>query len=458
MNSREILIIVYSIVLVLLLFLSFFFSSSDMAYGSVDLLRFEREKNNPKKGIKYANKLAINYDKTISTILLLNDTVNAGLDSISTLLGVNLAFLVLGSSTPNIENIAENWGLVASMICLITKITFGEIIAKSVGKIYNFKLSVLYSKVIRILDFALVPITFVVSSFGKIVTYPLTHNIKDVTINEDDLHEMVDDIEAQGGVDEKQADLLHDAIYYTTTKAYEIMTPRVDIYAIDVEDDIAEVIKDPKMYRFTRVPVYEGTIDNIIGYVNTKTLMLLSFENKKIDLRNLLITPLRFPRSIEINEILNIFRKEKQHFGLIIDEYGGIEGLITMEDILEELVGDIWDEKDDPDAAYSLRKDGKYIIDGKLNLEDFCNLFDLSYDELDTEYVTIGGFCIELLDDKFANINDVIEYKDLKMKVIAIDKNHSIDKLLVEKEKKNEEVIYPLMKIFSKDEENKSDN
>ena len=458
MNSREILIIVYSIVLVLLLFLSFFFSSSDMAYGSVDLLRFEREKNNPKKSIKYANKLAINYDKTISTILLLNDTVNAGLDSVSTLLGVNLAFLVLGSYTPNIENIAENWGLVASMICLITKITFGEIIAKSVGKIYNFKLSVLYSKVIRILDFALVPITFVVSSFGKIVTYPLTHNIKDVTINEDDLHEMVDDIEAQGGVDEKQADLLHDAIYYTTTKAYEIMTPRVDIYAIDVEDDIAEVIKDPKMYRFTRVPVYEGTIDNIIGYVNTKTLMLLSFENKKIDLRNLLITPLRFPRSIEINEILNIFRKEKQHFGLIIDEYGGIEGLITMEDILEELVGDIWDEKDDPDAAYSLRKDGKYIIDGKLNLEDFCNLFDLSYDELDTEYVTIGGFCIELLDDKFANINDVIEYKDLKMKVIAIDKNHSIDKLLVEKEKKNEEVIYPLMKIFSKDEENKSDN
>ena len=458
MNSREILIIVYSIVLVLLLFLSFFFSSSDMAYGSVDLLRFEREKNNPKKSIKYANKLAINYDKTISTILLLNDTVNAGLDSVSTLLGVNLAFLVLGSYTPNIENIAENWGLVASMICLITKITFGEIIAKSVGKIYNFKLSVLYSKVIRILDFALVPITFVVSSFGKIVTYPLTHNIKDVTINEDDLHEMVDDIEAQGGVDEKQADLLHDAIYYTTTKAYEIMTPRVDIYAIDVEDDIAEVIKDPKMYRFTRVPVYEGTIDNIIGYVNTKTLMLLSFENKKIDLRNLLIAPLRFPRSIEINEILNIFRKEKQHFGLIIDEYGGIEGLITMEDILEELVGDIWDEKDDPDAAYSLRKDGKYIIDGKLNLEDFCNLFDLSYDELDTEYVTIGGFCIELLDDKFANINDVIEYKDLKMKVIAIDKNHSIDKLLVEKEKKNEEVIYPLMKIFSKDEENKSDN
>ncbi len=457
MNSREILIIVYSISLILLLFLSFFFSSSDMAYGSVDILRFEREKDNPKKSVKYAYKLAKNYDKTISTILLLNDTVNAGLDSISTLLGVNLAFIILGSAYPNIDAVAENWGLIASMICLVTKIIFGEIIAKSIGKIYNFKFSILYSKIIRILDFICIPITFIVSSFGKIVTYPITHNVEDVRISEDDLHEMVDDIEAQGGVDEKQADLLHDAIYYTKTEAYEIMTPRVDIYAIDIDDDINEVIKDPKMYRFTRVPVYQDTIDNIIGYVNTKTLMLLSFQKKDIDLRNLLITPLRFPRSIEINEILNIFRKEKQHFGLIIDEYGGIEGLITMEDILEELVGDIWDEKDDPNAAYTLRKDGKYIIDGGLNLEDFCNLFSLNYDELDTEYVTIGGFCIELLDDKFAKVNDVIEYKDLKMKVIAIDKNHSIEKLLVEKIKKDEPTSYPLMKIFTPKDEDEND-
>ena len=461
MNSRQILIIIYSIVLILLLFLSFFFSSSDMAYGSVDILRFEREKDNNKKSVKYAYKLAKNYDNTISTILLLNDTVNAGLDSISTLLGVNLAFIILGSSYPNIDSVAENWGLIASMICLISKIIFGEIIAKSIGKIYNFKFSILYSKIIRILDYICLPITFIVSSFGKLVTYPITHNIEDVRINEDDLHEMVDDIEEQGVVDEKQADLLHDAIYYTKTEAYEIMTPRVDIYAIDIDDDINEVIKDPKMYHYTRVPVYQDTIDNIIGYVNTKTLMLLSFQKKDIDLKSLLIAPLRFPRSIEINEILNVFRKEKQHFGLIIDEYGGIEGLITMEDILEELVGDIWDENDDPNAAYTLRKDGKYIIDGGLNLEDFCNLFSLNYDELDTEYVTIGGFCIELLDDKFATLNEVIEYKDLKMKVIAIDKNHAIEKLLVEKKKEEKDSpTYPLMKIFTPkiDEEKEEEN
>ncbi len=455
MSNREILIIVYSVSLVILLFLSFFFSSSDMAYGSVDILRFERDTSN-KKSVKYAHKLSENYDKTISTILFLNDTVNAGLDSISTLLGVNLAFLILGSSTENIETIAETWGLIASLICLITKIVFGEIIAKSIGKIYNYRLAVGYSKTIRILDYIFIPVTFLVSGFGKIVTYPITHNVEDVRIIEDDLHEMIDDIEAQGSVDEKQADLLHDTIDYTTTKAYEIMTPRVDIYAIDIDDDINEYIKDPNMYRYTRIPVYEETIDNIIGYVNTKTLMLLSLQNKEIDLRSLLITPLRFPRSIEINEILNIFRKEKQHFGLVIDEYGGIEGLITMEDILEELVGDIWDEQDDPNAAYSQRKDGKYVIDGMLNLEDFCELFDIDFDELDTEYVTIGGYCIELLDDKFAKIGDKIEFKNLKIEVIAVDDNHTIEKLLVEK--KEESGANQLMKIFIKDDDEDDEN
>lgn len=432
MNNKEILIIVYIVALILLLALSFYFSSSDMAYGSVDLSRFEREQNK-KKSVIYAEKLAKNYDKTISTILLLNDTVNAGLDSVSTLLGVNLAFIILGEPNPNIDAISENWGLIASMICLVIKIIFGEIIAKSMGKIYNYKFSILYSKVIRIFDYILLPITFFVSGFGKIITYPITHNLKDIKINEDDLHEMIDEYEIQGGVDEEQADLLHDAIDYTTTEAYEIMTPRVDIYAIDIEDDINEIIKNSELYKHTRVPVYEDTIDNVIGYVNTKTLMILSLSKKEIDLKSLLIEPLKFPRSIEINEILKIFKKTKQHFALILDEYGGLDGILTMEDILEELVGDIWDEKDDVEAPYIERKDGTYIVDGGFNLEDFCELFDIDFEDIDTEYVTIGGFSIELLDDKFAKVNDEFYFKNLKLKVIAVDENNTIEKLLVTK-------------------------
>lgn len=429
MAANEILIAVYISVIIIFFLLSFFFSSSDMVYGSVDILHLEAEmKRNNKANVKYAYSLTKNYDKTISTILLLNDTVNAGLDSISTLLGVNICVVALGVSGS--DPITETWGFVASIICLILKILFGEIIAKSIGKIYNFKLSILYSKVIRFLNYMCIPITFLVSNFGRFITLPITKNVTDVKINEDDLHEMVDDIEAQGAVDEDKANLLHDAIIYTHSEAYEIMTPRVDIYAIDIDDDINAIVNDPNLYKYTRVPVYEDTIDNIIGYVKTRNLMIAKINEENINLREMLTKPLRFPRSTEINDILKVFKKTKQHFALIMDEYGGIEGILTMEDILEELVGEIWDEKDDPETIVSRRSDGTYIIDGQFNLEDFCDLFDLDYDEIETDYVTIGGFCLELLDDKFAKLGDIIRYKNIELKVIALDKNGAIDKLL----------------------------
>ncbi len=435
--NRELLITIYICVLVIFFLLSFFFSSSDMVYGSVDILHLESElKKNNKKSVKYAYQLTRGYDNTISTILFLNDTVNAGIDSVATLLGVNLAYVVLVNPS---SAITENWGLVASMIALILKIVFGEITAKSIGKIFNFKFSILYSKIINALNYICLPITFLVANFGKLITYPITHGVTDIEISEDDLHEMVDDIKDQGSVDEEKANLLHDTITYTQTEAYEIMTPRVDIYAIDIDDDIDEIMEDPNLFKYSRVPVYEGTIDNIIGFVKTRALMLAKINNVNINLKEILHEPLRFPRSIEINDVLKEFKKKKQHFALIMDEYGGVEGILTLEDILEELVGEIWDEKDDPDTIYTKRNDGTYIVDGKLNLEDFCELFDLDYDKLDTEYVTIGGFCVELLDDKFAKLNDVIEYKNLEMKVIALDKNGSIDKLLIKVNKKEED-------------------
>ncbi len=436
--SRETLIIVYSIVLVILFGLSFFFSSSDMAYGSVDIFRLDKalEQKPRNKGILKAKKLSVDYSKTISTILLCNDTVNAGLDSLSTLIGVNLAYLVLadtGIVSQELAATAENWGLIASMICLVLKIVFGEITAKSIGKIYNFKLTILYSRILDFLRYLFLPITFVISSLGELVSKPIIKHVDDIVINEDDLHNMVDDIEDHGQVDEEKANLLHETIRYTHTEAYEVMTPRVDLNAIDVEDDLESIIDNPNTYKNSRLPVYEGTVDNIIGYVRSKELMVAKISGDKISLKDILLKPLRFPRSTEINDILKVFKQKKEHFAIVMDEYGGVEGVITMEDILEEIVGEIWDEKDDPEARYSLKKDGSYIIDGSLTLEDFCDLLNIDYEKLDTEYVTIGGYIIELLDDKFAKVNDTVTLDDYQIKVIAVDKNGAVEKLLVKK-------------------------
>lgn len=431
--SRQVLIIIYSILLVILLFLSIIFSSSDMAYGSASLTRLESiyRKDEKNKSNYYAYKLSKNYDSTISTILLLNDTVNAGLDSISTLLGVNIAFLILGETYPGIETLSENFGFIASMICLVTKITFGEIIAKSIGKIYNLKLCKIYGKLLNLLNIIFKPITFLVSGFGNVVSYPFVKNFNDIYISDEELHEMVDEIEDKGLVDEDKAEILHGTIDYAETKAYEIMTPRVDVYAIDVADDLDEILNNEETYYYSRIPVFEDSIDNIIGYVLTKTLVRAKLENDNVSLKDILIKPLSFPRSTEINDILIEFKNTHQHFAVILDEYGGTEGVLTMEDILEEIVGEIYDESDNDTKPCVKNKDGSYIVDGQMNLEDFCTLFDIDYDKLETEYVTIGGYCIELLDDNFAKLHQKIQFENLSMTVIALDEKNTIEKLKV---------------------------
>ena len=439
MTENQIMIIVYSVALLILLCLSFFFSSSDMVYGSVPLYKLENELSiNPKRSVKEAYKLSKGYDKTISTILLLNDTINAGLDSVSTLLGVNLAYLIL-SGQPNISETAEFWGLVASMIVLVLKILFGEILAKSFGKVKNFKLSVLYAPVINALTYVFFPITFLVSGFGNIVSKPFTKNIKEVEIGEDDLHQMVEDIKNQGQVTEERANILHETIRYTHTEAYEIMTPRVDILAIDIDDDLDEVLENTDLFTYSRIPVYKDTIDDPLGYVLSRELMLIKIGKLPANLKDIIRKPLKFPRSTEVNDILKVFKREHEHFAFVIDEYGGLEGIITREDILEEIVGEIYDENDEKETQISKRNDGSYIVDGQLNLEDFCDAFHIDYDEIDTEYTTIGGYIIELLDDKFAKSGDVIHFQNLKIEVLAVDDKQVVEKLLVTPEKEEED-------------------
>ena len=434
--NPKIMITIYAIIIAVLLILSFFFSSSDMAYGSVELSRFERDEHKNRRSVKRGYKLSKNYDKTISTILLLNDTVNAGLDTFATLLGINIAVLVLGNGAS--DSTLEMWGLIASMIALVFKILFGEIIAKSIGKIYNYKLSVAYSSILTFCSYLFFPITYLVSSFGNLVTKPLVKHVNDVTINDDVLHEMVDEITESGSIDQKKADLLHEVVRYTTTEAYECMTPRVDLYAIDIDDDIEDILSDAELYKYTIVPVYQGTIDNVIGVINTKEVMLKVLSGEEVNIKGMLKTPLRFPRSKEVNDILRIFVHKHDRFALIIDEYGGLEGIVTEEDILEEIVGDIWDEKDDPDVLYVEKKDHSYIIDSHMTLKDFCALFDIDYDIIDTEYVTIGGFLSELKDDHFLKVNDTLQFENLKIIVIAVDDNGAVNKIHVIVEEKEE--------------------
>lgn len=438
--NREVLLVIYAIVLVIFLCLSFFFSSADMAYGSVDQFRFKSalEKSPEKeKKILRGKELALHYDRTIATILFCNDMVNAGLDSVATLFGVNLCMLLL-SDHPNVLALSDTWGLVASMVVLVMKITFGEIVPKSISKVINLKLSILYSGVIKFLIYLFTPLTFPIAKLADLLARLFSKNVVDVSIAEDDLHEMVDDIENQGSVDEEKASMLHETIKYTRTEAKEVMTPRIDIIAIDKNDDIEEIIKEGKIFRHSRIPVYENTIDNIIGFITVKSLMAKYLNQEEIVLDELLIEPLRFPQSKEINDIMRIFKKKKRHFAIIMDEYGGVDGILTMEDILEEIVGEIWDERDRPNDPIVERKDHSYIIDGTVTVEDFCDLFEIPFEDVNTDYLTVAGFIVELLGDHFAKVNDILTFEGVQIKVIAIDENGAVSRVLCKKIKEED--------------------
>lgn len=426
-------LISYGFLLLFFLFCSFVFSSADMTYGSVSLHRLDEEiaKYPNKKSLLRAKKLASDYDRTIATILLGNDIVNAGLDSFATLFGVNLCIVVLHVDSS--YEYAETWGLIASLCVLVLKIAFGEIVPKSISKINNLRLSRLYSNLIMFLSFLLSPITFPISKLGNLISKGFKQNVMEEPIAEEELHEMVDDIEEHGQVDEEKADMLHETIRYTSTRANEIMTPRVNVFAIDIDDDLQDIISNPDVYRHGRVLVYEDTIDNVIGYIQIKSLMKSVLSGNEFTIRDLLLEPMRFPDTAEINDILREFRKTKKQFALVIDEYGGLDGIITMEDIIEEIVGEIWDEYDRTQEPIVEKKDGSYIIDGNVTLDDFCDLFGIDIDTINTDYLTIGGLLIELLDDKFPKVNDEVDFENTHIKVISVDDNGAVDRILVTK-------------------------
>ena len=427
------MIAVYSILLLLLLCLSVFFSSADMAFGSVSIGRLEDEK--PSKKTRLAIKLSREYDKTISTILLFNDTVNAALDTISTLLGILLAYEWFGVVDPDAQ---ENYGLICSLVFLVLKIIFGEIIAKSLGKVYNRGLVKAYSYIILACYYVTYPITFLVGGFGKVVTYPVTKAVKDYQPSDDELHEMTDEMEEKGAIDEQAADLLRGTIDYATTEAYEIMTPRAKVTAICLEDTLKDIFSDEETFAHSRLPVYEDDFDSIQGYVKSKDLIALHLEGKQLIPQSAVNPVLFIPRTVEINDLFQRMKKEKAQMAVVMDEYGAVEGIITMEDIVEEIVGEIWDETDRADEPIEEAGENEYIVDGAVTLREFCSEFNLDFDSIDTEYDTIGGFIVELLGDRFAKQGDEVTYQNLTLKVLHVE-GTAVDKILVKTQEKEKD-------------------
>jgi len=403
-----------------------------MAYGSVSELRLKNYllKHKKSRSAKYAIRFVEKYDFTISIILFLNDVVNIGSETIAALLGYTFyTFNNLGNG--------ETGSLIFSIIAIFIIIILGEIIPKSLTKSHALGASLIYARFFNVLYYLFYPIAFIVTKMSDGMIKKLAKRNKKIQVTDEELEEMVDVIEKEGVIDRDNAEILRSTLDYASTEAYEIMTPRVDVYAVNIEDSIDEILLDDKTFIHSRIPVYRDTIDNIVGYVRTRDLIRIKLSGLNESLEVALKEMLRFPRSTEINDILQDFKRKKTHIALILDEYGGVEGIVTMEDILEEIVGEIWDEVDNVDEPYVMTGKNKFIVDGSMNLNNFFELVGIDSDTIDTEYVTIGGYCIELLDDRFAKVGDIINFKNIRIKVLKLDNTNTIEKIEVKIKRKS---------------------
>ena len=396
----------YWLILSILLLMSAFFSASDMAYGSVDRNRLVKKAETSRMG-RVALKLADNYELSISSILFGNNLVNILASSIVTIVGTSING-DLGAS-------------IAAMIFTVILIIFSEFLPKAIAKRFNYTLCLIFAYPVYffvILFFVFLwPISKLFQLIGKLFTKKAQ---EEEVIGEEELDEMIDEIEESGELEKDEAELVRGAVDLIDIEAYEIMTPRVDVFAVDVEDDLKEKYEISELLKHSRIPVYEETIDNIIGIIPVKTLARLLLSGGDIDIRSLLYRPIYIPRNYQIVKLLDDFREERVHIAIVKDEYGGTDGIITMEDIIEEVVGDIFDETDEVVEEVKKIRKGIYLIDGMMNIDDFFELIDY-HEEFDTNYSTVGGLCQEFFED-FPNVGDSFHIGNYKITITKADR------------------------------------
>ncbi|MBQ4129633.1 MAG: HlyC/CorC family transporter [Ruminococcus sp.] len=398
---------VYGIIIAVLIMLSAFFSCVETAFSCANRIRLKSYADNGSKKAVTALWVTDNFDKVLTAILIGNNVVNLGCSSIATVLCIELF---------------HNYGAaIATGATTLLVLTFGEVVPKCFGKEATDAIVLNTAGILKVLTYILTP--FVYFFIGiKSAVLKLANIKKDQpSVTEDELKYIIDTIEEEGILEEEEKDLVQSALDFDEKTALEILTPRVDVVLIDTEDDEKAIKETILKERYSRIPVYEDNIDNIIGILHTRDYLEELSENKTPDIKELITEPHFIYKSRKLSDILADFKEKKLHIAIVTDEYGGMLGIVTMEDLLEEIVGDIWDEDEEEERTYTKLKDGRYIISGDMDLSDLFEIFEMNDDD-DIESISVGGFIVEQL-GTIPTINQSVKYKDLLITVKRIKNN-----------------------------------
>ena len=389
-------------VMVLLVAASAFFSATETAFSTLNKTRIKTLAEQGNRRAAIALNLADHFDQLISTILIGNNIVNISLATVATMFFVNLFGPSLGATY-------------ATIIITIVVLIFGEISPKSIAKDCPESFALFAAPVMRLLVWILFPVNRLFSWWKAALSRVL--KIKNRTKrSQAELLMLVDEVEQEGSIDTEEGQLLKNAIEFTDRRADEILTPRVDIEAVPANASKELVAAKFAETKYSRLPVYEGNIDNIVGVIHQKDFYTGSGITGK-RLKDIITTPTFVHKTAKISELLRQLQSAKSHVAVVLDEYGGTFGIVTMEDILEELVGDIWDEHDEIIDDFRKIADNLYSVDASIYLEDFCEFFKI---KTNSDVVSVSGWVMEVL-GTIPSIGDSFTYDTLEITVTELD-------------------------------------
>ncbi len=365
----------------LLILLSAFFSATETAFSFVNKIRIQHSVEGGNKRAKNVLYIINHFDNALTAILICNNIVNLGCSSIATILCLN----IFGEIGPAI----------ATGITTLLVLTFGEVIPKCLAKEHCDSFAMKTAGILRAITVLLTPLVFVFIKLKSLALKIAGNSDDSPSVTENELKYIVESIEEEGVLEESESEMVRSALDFDEKTAEEILTPRVDVVFISIEDS-AEKIKEIIIEnRYSRIPVYENTIDNIIGILHTRDYLESLADGKAPELKSIIQPPFFVFKSQQLSKILSSFKRTKDHMAIVTDEYGGTLGIVTMEDLLEEIVGDIWDEDEEIEHTYYKIGKDEFLVNGDIEIEDMLALFDLDEDAIESDSVTVGGFILE---------------------------------------------------------------
>lgn len=408
-------------ILVFCVIMSAYFSATETAFTSLNRLRLKSKAEGGNRRAVKTLALAEKYDNLLSTILIGNNIVNISAAAIATVLFTNSFGSQLGPT-------------LATIVLTLIILVFGEISPKSLAKERPESFAMVVTPSLKVFIFLFAPINFIFALWKKLLS-KMFHHSDSEGITEEELITMVSEAESEGGLDFHESKLIRSAIEFNDLEVESILTPRVEMVAIediDTMDEIAAVFTESG---YSRLPVYHDTVDDVIGILHEKDFHIARYKGET-DISHAITKPLYTTATTKISQLLRLLQQSKIHIVIVVDEYGGVAGLCTMEDIVEELVGEIWDEHDEIIEEFKIQEDGSYLVDSTADLTDLYDLFSIKGD---CDANTVSGWVLEelgrvpiagdhfVLEGLDVTVTKVNHRRVLEIQVIALDQSQIKD-------------------------------